>query len=288
MTNKNKIIQNVAGGIFLGVFILFCIFFIGLFLNNLDGNETEKSIATNWSEYENLSVIYRAFDIKGNQVTGENYYGIFGLFSLEKPIITGNNNYRFWVKNESYFVIPNELVYDEDKVNQSIDLIAIKKQNITFKLYNKDDVYSDKIILRDYENDDRGNFILKYTSNKESAFPFGAIVIFEMDAHLRITCDAMESWVPGSHSINYVTNRAFAFELSEDKGEFGMKEIPCTIYKYKQTNLTSNKIYVTVIPNDAYLERVDYTETFELMFGVEDKYLNKISKPIYEGEIEIQ
>lgn len=260
----------------------------------IDSNTSDDSIVAeivNLSAYENLTINHKALDKNGNEITGISYYGINGVYSTKKPIFTGTNRYSFWIYNETYFVEPNEFKeIDETTKNQTVILKAYKRENISdsIRIYGRG--IMGEIEFEDEDLNEVANFELRYHSTKDSRFPFGSMIIFEQDVKIRgIYCgSAYEVMYPRYYSMEKATNRAFSFEISADDGEYTEMEFYCTVIKYKETELISRMIKITIIPKDLYLEKIDYTEIYELKLGYEDKYLNQITKPIYIGTKEIQ
>lgn len=299
---KNKKAQNeIISVVLIILLVIAAIVIVWQVVKNAINEEALENTVTqepiNLSEYDNMTILHKALDIDGNEVTGVTYYGVNGIYSLKEPVYIGTNRYSFWIYNESYFVEPAEFKeIDETTKNQTVVLKAYKKQDITDSIGMTGDSVTGDIVFRNEDLDDVAYFKLLYYSTKASRFPFGALVIFEYDARIQdVSCgssyytdNAYQTTYPRYYTFDLATNRATAFEIPKDDGDFSNMEFYCSIIKYNESILISNNIKTTIVPKDFYLEKIDYTETYELKLGYEDKYINAVSKPIYIRVEEIQ
>lgn len=245
------------------------------------------------SEYDLENLTYKAVDYQGNEISGESYYGVDGVYTKEKPLIQGEHYYTYWVKNDSYYIEPVELIIDENHRNQSIIAKAYKKVNLSndIKVVDVNNYLYDEIsFVQKDEYFDVAEFDIKYYSKERTRFPFGAIIVFEYDKQIDdfVCYTIFEVRFPNFYSMNNVDNRGDAFEIERDKGEWERIEIYCVVEKYFEKELTNNKIKISIYPKDFFLIDWDFTEEYELRLGIEDYLTYPLNKPIFEGEIIIK
>ena len=217
-------------------------------------------IEINYSEisndYDLQNLTYKAVDYQGNEIFGESYYGVDGTYTKEKPLIKGESYYTYWVKNDSYYIEPGELVIDKTHRNQSIITKAYKKVNLSddIRVIDTYNYYPyNEIGFRRIELQDVAEFEVRYYSEKRTRFPFRAVIIFEYDKQFDLGCDLVRVRVPDFYYISSVNNTVDAFGLEEDIGDWEIMKSRCFVEKYLEKELINNKIKITVVPNDFLL-----------------------------------
>ena len=289
---KQKTKNNL---IIFGILIICIVGFILIIVWNSD-KEEDSFKPTNFSEmssdFDLENITYKAVDYQGNQIFGESYYGVNGIYTKEKPLIREEYYYTYWVKNDSYYVEPTELIIDENYRNQTMIAKAYKKVNLSddINVIDRNNYYPHNEIgfVQKEEYWDIAEFEIRYQSEERTRFPFGAIMIFEYDKQIDdLVCEGIHTHFPDFYSMDSVENRGDAFEIEKDEGDWERREINCVIEKYFEKELDNNKIKIVVYPNDFFLIDWDFTEEYELKLGVEDYLMNPLNKPIFEGEINL-
>jgi len=297
---KSKKAQTSITATNLIILFIFLIGTISLYflLKNLTP-EDEKELIINYSElseeYNLENIIYKAVDYQGNEIIGKSYYGVDGTYTKEKPLIQGEHHYTYWVKNDSYYIEPKELVIDETHRNQTIIAKAYKKVNLSEDIriidHNNYPTYNEISFIEKKDGlFDIAEFEIIYNSKERTRFPFGAVIIFEYDKQIDdLKCaNTFRTYFPNFYSMGSRENRRGAFEIEEDEGDWKTLEINCFVEKYYEKILTNNIIKISIYPNDFFLGDWNFKEEYELLLGVEDYLMNPLNKPIYEGEITIK
>ena len=273
------------------------VFLIFIVLNSNNQKNEQESTIVNFSNYPNLdfqNVTYGATDSDGNNVKGQEWFGVNGIFSQEKPLIFGENHYTFWVNNQSYYIAPKNLIPDTFHKNQSIILNAIKIigfPQISVTDYGTYDFGTTTISLRrgfiqDYSEPSlySGAFVINYFSHEESQLPFGGVLIIEHYNQIKIDCaNLLKTYIPTFYYFQSKNYYAEIYKIPSDfdQGNYSVEKINCQILAFPQYNLNLSNIKITIYPN------IGLVEDSRFRFDIENKYYENISSPVYEKELNL-
>lgn len=299
MKKKKKITPNKGPLWVLGLTVL-AILIIWLILPQ--NNSNEKEIETNVinfssQEYKDLdfdkeNITFEARDQKGELITGKEWFGVNGVYFQEKPLIFGENEYSYWVENDSYIVFPEILIPDVYHTKQSIVASAFKIENLTknFRVLNQN--YEEEFSWKPWDEDyEISEMRIDYHSSKYSKFPLGGVLIFEYDKNIqKINCNEVEKgipeyWTQGVYYMQNFNSRVTSFFLQPDEGDYERVTLECRMKKLKHLKIENNKILISFYPMNYYLENYYLDEGFDIMVGVEDYYMNMKTKKVLEKEI---
>ena len=120
--------------------IIFIVGLMGiLYLENKEirNNDKQEEVKIDFSseEYKDIdlwkeNITFEARDYDGNLVTGIAWFGVNGIYSKERPLIFGENEYTYWSQNDSYIIIPEKLIPD----TISLALYKTTTRRLTYSL----------------------------------------------------------------------------------------------------------------------------------------------------------